>query len=153
MKLAIGCDNAAWGLKEIIKDYLEKTRGIEFKDVGIFNSDDNELYPNVAKKVSNIIQDEKNGVEFGILICGTGIGMALTANKFKGIRAAVCHDAFSTERAKLSNNTNIMTMGARVIGAETAKKMVDIWLDNEYIKGRSESKINRISEFEAENFI
>jgi ribose 5-phosphate isomerase B len=152
MKVAIGCDDAAWELKELIKDYLVKTRAIEFEDVGISSPDEKELYPNVAKKVANLIQDKKNGIEFGILICGTGIGMALAANKFKGIRAAVCHDAFSTSRAKLSNNTNVMTMGARVIGPETAKMMVDIWLDNKYAGGRSESKVNRIDVFEKENF-
>jgi len=152
MKLAIGCDDAAWELKELIKDYLAKTRGIEFEDVGIDSPDVKEIYPNVAKRVANLIQDESNGIEFGILVCGTGIGMALAANKFKGVRAAVCHDAFSTQRAKLSNNTNVMTMGARVIGPETAKMMVDIWLDNEYKGGRSTDKVNRIDEFEKENF-
>lgn len=152
MKLAIGCDDAAWELKEFIKDYLVKTRGIEFQDVGIDNPKEKELYPNIAQKVANLIQDKKNGIEFGILLCGTGIGMALAANKFKGVRAAVCHDAFSTQRAKLSNNTNVITMGARVIGPETAKMMVDIWLDNEYAGGRSISKVNRIDEFEKENF-
>ena len=152
MKLAIGCDDAAWELKEVIKDYLVKTRGIEFEDVGIYSPEEKELYPNIAKKVANLIQDEKNGIEYGILICGTGIGMALAANKFKGVRAAVCHDAFSTERAKLSNNSNVMTMGARVIGPETAKMMTDIWLDHQYTGGRSVSKVNKIDEFEKENF-
>ncbi len=153
MKLAIGCDDAALELKEIIKKYLAESRGIEFEDVGIPSLDQKEIYPNVAKKVANLIQDETNGIDFGILLCGTGIGMAIAANKFKGVRAAVCHDAFSTTRAKLSNNTNVMTMGARVIGPETAKMMVDIWLDNTYTGGRSVDKVNRIDEFEKENFV
>lgn len=153
MKLAIGCDDAAWELKRIIKEYLIKTRDIQFVDVGINSLDEKEIYPNIAKKVANLIQDKDNGIEYGILICGTGIGMALAANKFKGVRAAVCHDAFSTERAKLSNNTNVLTMGARVIGPETAKKMVDIWLDNKYTGGRSIPKVGRIEELEIENFV
>jgi len=153
MKLAIGCDDAALELKEIIKDYLIKSRGIEFVDVGIYSLDEKDIYPNIAKKVANLIQDETSGIDFGILICGTGIGMAIAANKFKGIRAAVCHDAFSTTRAKLSNNSNVMTMGARVIGPEVAKLVTDIWLDNEYTGGRSVHNVNRIEEFEKENLV
>lgn len=153
MKLAIGCDNAALELKEIIKDYLSKSRGIEFEDVGISNLEENDIYPDIAKKVANLIQDKTNGIDFGILLCGTGIGMSITANKFKGIKAAVCHDAFSATRAKLSNNTNVLTMGARVIGPETAKMVTDIWLDNKYTGGRSVSKVTRIDEFEKCNFI
>lgn len=153
MKLAIGCDDAALELKEIIKDYLTKSRDIEFEDVGIRSLNEKEIYPNIAKKVANLIQDETSGIDYGILICGTGIGMALAANKFKGVRAAVGHDAFSTARAKLSNNTNVLTMGARVIGPETAKLMVDIWIDNTYTGGRSVDKVNRIEEFEKENLV
>lgn len=153
MKLAIGCDNAALELKEIIKDYLAKSRGVEFEDVGISNLDESDIYPDIAKKVANLIQDKTNGIDFGILLCGTGIGMSITANKFKGIKAAVCHDAFSATRAKLSNNTNVLTMGARVIGPETAKMVTDIWLDNEYAGGRSVNKVTRIDEFEKCNFI
>jgi len=153
MKLAIGCDDAALELKEIIKDYLIKSRGIEFVDVGIYSLDEKDIYPNIAKKAANLIQDETSGIDFGILICGTGIGMAIAANKFKGIRAAVCHDAFSTTRAKLSNNANVMTMGARVIGPEVAKLVTDIWLDNEYTEGRSVNNVNRIEEFEKENLV
>jgi len=153
MKLAIGCDDAALELKEIIKDYLIKSRGIEFVDVGIYSLDEKDIYPNIAKKAANLIQDKTSGIDFGILICGTGIGMAIAANKFKGIRAAVCHDAFSTTRAKLSNNANVMTMGARVIGPEVAKLVTDIWLDNEYTGGRSVNNVNRIEEFEKENLV
>ena len=153
MKLAIGCDDAALELKEIIKDYLIKSRGIEFVDVGIYSLDEKDIYPNIAKKAANLIQDKTSGIDFGILICGTGIGMAIAANKFKGIRAAVCHDAFSTTRAKLSNNANVMTMGARVIGPEVAKLVTDIWLDNEYTEGRSVNNVNRIEEFEKENLV
>jgi ribose 5-phosphate isomerase B len=153
MKLVIGCDNAAVELKNTIKEYLEETRNIEFIDVGVVDSNDGTYYPNVVKEAVGIIRDEATEVEQGILICGTGIGMALTANKFKGIRAAVCHDVYSAERAKLSNNANVLTMGARVMAAELAKKIADVWLDNKYTGGRSIPKVNLINEIEDENFI
>ena len=83
-------------------------------------------------------------------MCGTGIGMAITANKVLGVRAAVCHDSYSTERSRKSNNCQIMTMGARVVGAELAKNLVDIWLESEFAGGGSNDKVNRISEIERE---
>jgi ribose 5-phosphate isomerase B len=153
MKLVVGCDNAAVELKDAIKEYLVETRSIEFIDVGVVDSNDGTHYPNIVKQAVALIKDEESEVQHGILICGTGIGMALTANKFKGIRAAVCHDVYSAERAKLSNNANVLTMGARVIATELAKKIVDVWLDNEYIGGRSVPKVNLINEIEDENFI
>ncbi|MCT4542959.1 MAG: ribose 5-phosphate isomerase B [Vallitalea sp.] len=153
MKLVVGCDNAAVELKDAIKEYLVETRSIEFIDVGVVDSNDGTHYPNIVKQAVALIKDKESEVQHGILICGTGIGMALTANKFKGIRAAVCHDVYSAERAKLSNNANVLTMGARVIATELAKKIVDVWLDNEYIGGRSVPKVNLINEIEDENFI
>lgn len=152
MKLVIGCDNAALSLKNIIIDYLSKTRNIEFEDIGIFTEGDQEFYPLIAQKAVTVIRDKKNEIDFGILLCGTGIGMALAANKFKGIKAAVCHDIYSTERAKKSNNTNIMTMGAKIISPEVAKKMVDIWLDSAFAGGGSTPKVAVIEQFEQDNF-
>jgi len=106
------------------------------------------LYPDVAKKVAIAV---KNG-EFdrGILLCGTGIGMAIAANKIPGIRAAVCHDPFSTERARRSNNAQIMCLGERVVGIELAKYLVDIWLQCDFTGGGSTIKVERIREIEAE---
>lgn len=153
MKLVIGCDNAAVELKDAIKEYIVETRKVELIDVGVVNSNDTTYYPNIVKQAVELIKDEESEVEHGILICGTGIGMALTANKFKGIRAAVCHDVYSAERAKLSNNANVLTMGARVIATELAKKIVDVWLDNEYTGGRSVPKVTLINEIEDENFL
>jgi len=88
----------------------------------------------------------------GILICGTGIGMAITANKFPGIYAAICHDGYSAERARLSNDANIITMGARVIGPELAKSIVTTWLSLEFKPGRSSDKLALIKKFEKDNF-
>ena len=122
MKIAIGCDEAGCGLKHIIIDLLQK-EGIEVTDEGC-RDDEVVLYPNIAERVANIVADGE--ADRGILICGTGIGMAMAANKVKGIRAAVCHDPFSTERSRKSNDAQIMCMGARVIGPELAKMLVKL---------------------------
>lgn len=145
MKLAIGCDEAAFKLKETIKELLEM-KGIEVEDFGTYTPDDKVLYPDVAIKVAESIQKGQN--ERGILLCGTGIGMAITANKVKGVRAAVCHDPYSTERSRKSNNAQIMCMGARVIAPELAKYLVELWLTCEFSGGSSQEKVNRISEYE-----
>lgn len=144
MKLAIGCDEAAYKLKvEIIKHL--NTKGIEVEDFGA-DKGDVVLYPDVAIKVAEAVA--KGDFERGILVCGTGIGMSITANKVPGIRAAVCHDPFSTERSRKSNNAQIMCMGERVIGVELAKYLVDIWLECEFSGGGSAPKVNRITEYE-----
>jgi len=145
MKLAIGCDEAAYNLKiEIIK-YL-KEEGVEYQD---FGADKGEviLYPDVAVRVASEIA--KGNFERGILVCGTGIGMAITANKVPGIRAAVCHDPFSAERARKSNNAQILCMGERVIGVELAKSIINIWLKSEFAGGNSAPKVKKIMEYES----
>ena len=148
--IVIGCDNAAVDMKNMIAEHL-RNKGYNVENVGCDESSDPTNYPSVAKRISeSIISSGYN--KRGILICGTGIGMAMCANKFKGIRAAVCHDAYSAERAALSNNANVICMGARVIGPELAKKIVDEWLPLEYKDGRSTAKIKEISGIEAENF-
>lgn len=145
MKLAIGCDEAAFTLKEFIKQYLEE-KGITVEDFGTYGANEKILYPDVAVKVAESVSEGEN--ERGILLCGTGIGMAISANKVPGIRAAVCHDIFSTERSRKSNNTQIMCMGARIIAPELAKMLVDIWLKCEFEGGGSQDKVDKISEYE-----
>ena len=113
MKIAIGCDEAGCGLKHIIIDLLQK-EGIEVTDEGC-RDDEVVLYPNIAERVANIVADGE--ADRGILICGTGIGMAMAANKVKGIRAAVCHDPFSTERSRKSNDAQIMCGSAPKVEA------------------------------------
>lgn len=144
MKLAIGCDEAAYALKVEIMKHLDEI-GVEYKD---FGADKGEivLYPDVAKTVAEAVAAGE--FERGILVCGTGIGMAITANKVPGIRAAVCHDPFSTERSRKSNNAQIMCMGERVIGVELAKYLVDIWLKCDFARGGSTPKVERIMEVE-----
>ena len=128
MKIAIGCDEAACGLRDIIKAHL-LAQGYEVDDFGTF---DNEpvLYPDVGFKVAEAIVAGQ--FERGILLCGTGIGMAISANKVPGIRAAQTHDTFSAERAAKSNDAHIITLGARVVGTELAKTIVNAWLASEF---------------------
>lgn len=140
-KVAIGCDPNAASLKEAIKKHLESL-GYEYED---FGSDD-PIYANVAIEVAEAVAAGK--FQRGILLCGTGIGVCLAANKVPGAYAALCSDAYSAERAIKSNNTNIMTIGAQVIGVELAKTLVTIWMNAEYTPGgRSEPKIRRIYEY------
>ncbi|MFT3849084.1 MAG: ribose 5-phosphate isomerase B [Propionivibrio sp.] len=144
MKIAIGCDEAACGLRDIIKAHL-LAQGYEVSDFGTF---DNEpvLYPDVGFKVAEAIVAGQ--FERGILLCGTGIGMAISANKVPGIRAAQCHDTFSAERASRSNDAQIITLGARVIGPELAKVIVDRYLQSTFDGGSSAAKVERIAEYE-----
>ena len=148
MKIAIGCDEAGCGLKHIIIDLLQK-EGIEVTDEGC-RDDEVVLYPNIAERVANIVADGE--AYRGILICGTGIGMAMAANKVKGIRAAVCHDPFSTERSRKSNDAQIMCMGARVIGPELAKMLVKLWLTCDFAGGGSAPKVEAIKQMEEKYF-
>ena len=148
MKIVIGCDEAGCGLKHIIIDLLQK-EGIEVTDEGC-RDDEVVLYPNIAERVSNIVADGE--ADRGILICGTGIGMAMAANKVKGIRAAVCHDPFSTERSRKSNDAQIMCMGARVIGPELAKMLVKLWLTCDFAGGGSAPKVEAIKQMEEKYF-
>jgi ribose 5-phosphate isomerase B len=146
MSIAIGCDEAGFQFKETIKKLLVE-KGLEVEDFGVYNTDP-VLYPDIAVAVARSIAEGKH--ERGILICGTGIGMAIAANKVPGIRAAVCHDSFSTERSRKSNNAQIMTLGARVIGIELGKLLVNLWLECEFSGGGSEAKVNKITEYENE---
>jgi len=140
-KIAIGCDPNAAGLKEVVKQHLTDL-GYEYEDYG----SDNPIYANVGIKVAEQVA---SGVhERGILICGTGIGMCIAANKVSGIYAALCADAYSTERSIKSNNANIMTLGSQVTGLELAKSLVKIWMESEYVPGgRSQPKIQRIYDY------
>ncbi|HHT79163.1 MAG TPA: ribose 5-phosphate isomerase B [Actinobacteria bacterium] len=146
MKVAIGCDHQAEviDMKNALIEVL-KEKGIEFKDFGVFSTDPVD-YPDIAKTVTLEVQN--GNYERGILVCGTGIGMAICANKFDGIRAAVCHDLYSTQRSILSNNCNMAAFGALVTGKNTAQELLKIWLDLEFVAGRSSRKVEKISELE-----
>ncbi|MCK6263713.1 ribose 5-phosphate isomerase B [Vibrio sp. ZSDE26] len=144
--IAIGCDDAAIELKECLIAHMS-AKGIECIDYGV-NPGKAELYPDIAKAVSVAVAEGKHAR--GIILCGTGIGVSIVANKVPGIRAALCHDTFSAERARKSNDAQIITMGSRVIGQELAKTILDTWLDAEFTDGPSTPKVNRIKEIEKE---
>lgn len=147
--IVIGCDNAAVDMKNMIAAFLG-SKGVKVEDAGVNSSDDQTYYPLVAKRVCESII-ESGYTKDGILICGTGMGMAMTANKFKGIRATVCHDNFSAERSRLSNDSNVLCMGSRVIGPELAKKIVNEWIALEFVDCSSTPKVNAINEIDAAN--
>ena len=142
MKLiAIGCDPNAQQLKEILIEHIQSL-GWTCTDYG----SDDPIYANVAFNVAKAVASGQH--DRGILICGTGIGMSIAANKVQGAYAALCSDAYSAERARKSNNANIITLGSQVTGVELAKLLVEIWLRSEYVPGgRSEPKIQRIIAF------
>lgn len=144
MKISLGCDEAAYQLKETIKEHLQKARH-EVMDHGV-GEGETALYPDIAVKTCEKVTD--GTCDRGILVCGTGIGMAMTANKVPGIRAAVCHDPYSTERSILSNNGNVMCMGARVIAPQLALTLLDIWMGLEFQDGPSTEKVERIVYYE-----
>ena len=144
--VAIGGDDAAFELKRVIVDHLE-SRGFAVLDYG-FKPEEAGFYPDRGYTGAREVADGRH--ERGMIICGTGIGVAITANKVPGIRAAVCHDPFSAERSRKSNNCQIMTLGARVVGLELAKGLVDIWMGSEVQGGGSGPKVDRMMEIERE---
>ena len=126
--IALGSDQAGYELKQVIIRHLEE-RGLEYKDYGSYNADPVD-YPVYGRKVAHAIVDGE--CDKGILICGTGIGISIAANKVKGIRAALCSDCFSAEATRLHNDANILAFGARVVGPGLAEKIVDTFLDTEF---------------------
>ncbi len=142
--VAIGSDEAGYDLKELIKQHLT-AQGVEVKDYGCHSTEPVD-YPDVAVVLAKDVASHQ--IERGILICGTGIGMAITANKVTGVYAAQAHDTFSAERARKSNNAQIITMGARVIGPELAKQIVDHWMASEFAGGGSARKVAKIKKIE-----
>jgi ribose 5-phosphate isomerase B len=149
MKLAIGCDEAGYDLKEALKMQLAGL-GLVPTDFGVAK-DETALYPDIAFTVANSVAAGDH--DRAILICGTGIGMCISANKVKGIRAAQAHDTYSAERAQKSNDAQILCLGARVIGQELAKSIVATWLDANFEDGRSSEKVRRIAELESKSGI
>jgi ribose 5-phosphate isomerase B len=144
----IGCDEAAFHLKETIKRHLQD-QGVDVVDYGVHSTEPVD-YPDIAVQVARDIAAHKT--DRGILICGTGIGMAITANKIPGVYAAQAHDTFSAERARKSNNAQIITMGARVIGPELAKQIVDHWMASEFAGGGSARKVEKIKQIESASY-
>lgn len=144
MKIVIGSDHGGFHLKEVLKQHLAE-RGIEFHDAGTYTEDSCD-YPDIALKVCREITEGK--AERGILVCGTGIGMSMAANKVKGIRAALCGDVFSATMSREHNDANVICMGERVLGPGLAISILDAWLDTEFAGGRHARRVNKIMAIE-----
>jgi ribose 5-phosphate isomerase B len=142
--IAIGCDHAGLNLKKGIKEYF-KDKGVIFKDFGV-ETDQSVDYPDIALVVAESVASEESS--HGILVCGTGIGMVMAANKVPGIRAALCHDTFTARAAKEHNDANVLTLGERVTGPGLACEIIETWLDASFQGGRHEKRIAKIKAIE-----
>ena len=147
MKIAIGCDHGGFEHKNAIAEHL-KNRGFEVVDCGIYENKSVD-YPDIAVKVCDKIVNRE--CTLGILVCGTGIGMSIAANKVKGIRAAACSEHFSAKYTRLHNNSNILCLGGRVIGIGTALELCDIFVNTEFEGGRHQRRVDMITEIEKSN--
>ena len=144
MKLAIAGDSAGEGLSKLLADHLKGR--FEVSEISRTDAGPDAFYANLADRVaSGVIAGE---YDRAILVCGTGIGVCIAANKVPGIRAALCHDTYSAERASRSNDAQIITIGARVVGPELAKSIVAAWLNSTFDGGRSQPKVDRINDYE-----
>lgn len=145
MKIALGSDHGGYQLKENLKKYL-KELNVEYKDFGC-NSEKSVDYPDIGFKIA--IEVKNRNYDKGILICGTGIGMSIVANKIKGIRASLCHDVFSARYAREHNDANILTLGGRVIDLGLAKEIVKVWLNTDFSgEERHLKRLNKIKQEE-----
>jgi ribose 5-phosphate isomerase B len=140
--IAVGADEAGAPLKEHLAQYLEE-HGYDIKDYGNGSEQD---YPDVAAHVAEAVSNGEH--ERALLVCGTGLGMAITANKIPGVRAVTAHDPYSAERARKSNDAQVLAMGARVIAPEAAEKVLDHWLESEFQGGGSTAKVEKMDQID-----
>lgn len=143
--IAVGSDHAGYDLKNKIIQFLSEN-GYEYKDFGTHSNADSVDYPDFAFAVATAIK--KGECEKGILVCGTGIGISISANKVDGIRAALCTDGYMARLSREHNDANVLALGARVIGEGVALDIVDIWLKTEFLGGRHKTRIDKIAEIE-----
>ena len=144
MKIALGSDHGGFALKQEVIGYL-KAKGIEYKDFGYYDESSCD-YPEYAHAVAHAVADGE--CEKGILICGTGIGMSMAANKHKGIRAACCENTFSARMTRMHNDANVLCLGARVLGIEVAHDMIDLFITTEFEGGRHQNRVDMINELD-----
>ena len=144
MKIAVGCDHGGFDHKNAIAEHLKQS-GFEVVDYGIYENKSVD-YPDIASKLCNGILEGE--ADLGILVCGTGIGMSIAANKFKGIRSAACSEHFSAKYTRLHNNSNVLCLGGRVIGIGTALELADLFVNTEFEGGRHQNRIDKIEKIE-----
>lgn len=142
LKIAIGADHAGFRLKETILSYL-KDKNIDFKDFGAYDEESCD-YPVIAKKIAKEVADKN--FNRGIIVCGSGIGVCIAANKVKGIKAALCSETFSAKSSRSHNNANVLCLGQRVVGEGLALEIVDIWLNTDFAGGRHKKRVDMIEE-------
>ena len=141
-RVALASDHAGFGLKEIIKEHLSD-RGVTSVDLGT-DSTQSVDYPDYARKVCEAVLN--GSADKGILICGTGLGMSMMANRYKGIRGALCHDHFTARAARRHNDSNVLVLGGRILGTDLTKEIVDTWLDTPFEGGRHERRTSKFDE-------
>ncbi|MFA6849900.1 MAG: ribose 5-phosphate isomerase B [Selenomonadaceae bacterium] len=145
MKITIGSDHGAVELKEEVKSVLSEFKDIEVNDIGTFGTTSVD-YPDIAETVCQTIVD--GSADRGIVLCGTGIGISIAANKIKGIRAALCNDVYSARMSREHNNANVLAMGGRVMGFGPAGEIVRVWVTTEFAGGRHERRVGKIMALE-----
>lgn len=144
MKIALGSDHGGFNLKNLIMDHL-KSKNIEFEDLGCYSTESCD-YPVYGEKVAEAVK--VGDFDFGIIVCGTGIGISIAANKVPGIRAAHCTDSFSAKATRQHNNANILALGERITGPSVALDIVDAFLSTDFEGGRHEKRVNMIEDIE-----
>lgn len=147
MKVALGCDHAGFLLKGAVLEAL-RDAGVEVHDMGTF-SEESVDYPDVAARVARAVAAGE--VDRGILLCGTGIGVSIAANKVPGVRAALCHDTFSARMSRAHNDANVLTMGSRVVGAGLAREIVRVWLEATFEGGRHAVRVEKVKQLEGKD--
>ncbi len=144
MKIYLGSDHGGYELKKVIEDYL-KEEGYTTEDLGTY-SEESVDYPDYGTKVGERVVEDKNSI--GIVLCGTGIGISIAANKVKGVRCALCANVYSAEMAKKHNNANVIALGGRTTGKDLAKRIVKAFLDEQYEGGRHQRRVDKIMNYQ-----
>lgn len=144
MKIVLACDHGGFQLKETVKEHLINS-GYDITDIGVYNTDSVD-YPEFGSKAAEMVVNKE--ADRGIIVCGTGIGISIAANKVKGIRCALCTNEFMAKMSRLHNNANMLALGERVLGKGVALDIVDIWLATEFEGGRHENRVAKLMEIE-----
>jgi len=145
LKIMIGSDHAGFGLKETCRQFLENSGAHEVQDIGVFSRESSD-YPKIAHRVAKAVS--RGEAERGILVCGSGLGMSMVANRYRGVRAALCHNIYSARLSRLHNDANILALGERVLGAGLALEILDVFLNTEFEEGRHKARVDQIDAVE-----